>query len=213
VLGNWLGTSNYYWGGSVGSNPFFFQVILNYWGANQGESSDCGSNSYTSNCVFFEYALDTTTLSAYTPNIGDWTAGDSVTMQWVLPSANCSPAGGVSGAEDWSVVLKITNDATSQYAQHSECFPDNNYLQFFEERPGLPSGNLAQEPKFGTHDFAGAVSGTCSNSWCPLNSGTNTWKFNLYNTGGTTELVSSTTLSNGATSSTWSDTWLSSSYP
>lgn len=210
--GNWLGTSNYLWGGSVPSKPFFFQVILAYWGGNQGEPSDCG-NSFTANCVYFLYGLDSTSLSAYTPNIGGWTAGDSVTMNWATPTQNCTPAGGVTGAEDWTVALKITNDATGQYATHGACFPDNSYLQFFEERPILSGGNLAQNPKFGTHDFSAAVSGTCSSTWCPLNSGSDTWKFNLYNNGLVTELASSTTLSNGAKGSTWSDTWISSTYP
>jgi hypothetical protein len=210
---NWLGTSNYDWTSGPGSNPFFFQVELAYWGGNEGEPSNCGSSSYTSNCVFFQYALDSTTLNTYTPspNIGDWTASDSVTMEWTPPGANCSPQGGVSGFEDWVVNLKITNDATGQSTTHGECFPDNLYLQFLEERPAVSGTTLAQNPKFGTHDFSGAV--YASGSWAALNSGTNTWKLNMYNAALSTELASSTTLSNGASGSTWSDSWLSSSYP
>ncbi len=210
--GNWLGTSNYNWlSSSLPSDPFFFQVILAYWGGNQAEPSNCGSNSYASNCVFFQYALDGTTLLTTTPNVGDWTSGDAVTMEWVQPTANCSPAGGVSGGADWVVELKITNRATGQYTSSGECFPDNQYVQFLEERPGLSGGHLAQNPEFGTHNFWGAINNYGNK--VALNSGSNTWKLNLYNTGLTTELVSSTTPSNGAHGSTWSDSWLSSSYP
>lgn len=210
---NWLGTSNYDWTSGPGSSPFFFQVELAYWGGNEGEPSNCGSSSYTSNCVFFQYALDSTTLNTYTPtpNIGDWAAGDSVTMEWTPPTANCSPQGGVSGFEDWVVNLKVTNQATGQYASYGACFPDNLYLQFLEERPLISGTTLAQNPEFGTHDFSGAV--YKGGSWVALNSGPNTWKLNMYNAAGSTELVSSTTLSNGASGSTWNDSWLSSSYP
>ena len=209
--GNWLGTSNYDWTAGPGANPFFFQVILAYWGSNQGKPTNCGSSSYTSNCVFFQYALDGTTLSTTTPNVGDWSSGDSVTMEWVQPTANCSPAGGVSGSADWVVELKITDTSTSQYTSSGECFPDNQYVQFLEERPLLSGGNLAQNPKFGTHDFWGALNDYGTK--VALNSGSNTWKLNLFNSGLSAQLVSSTTLSNGAHGSTWSDSWISSSYP
>ena len=209
--GDWLGTSNYGWTGSVPSDAFFFQVILAYWGGTGSEYSNCGSNSYTANCVFFQYVLDNSSLTTYTPNVGGWTAGDAVQMEWPLPTANCTPQGGVNGAENWVVELKITNLATSQVASYGECFPTNPYVQFLEERPGI-SGSIPQEPEFGTHDLSAALLNPSGND-IPLNSGSNTWKLNMYNAAESTELVSSTTLSNGAHTSTWSDTWLSSSYP
>lgn len=132
-------------------------------------------------------------------------------MEWTPPTANCSPQGGVSGFEDWVVNLKVTNQATGQYVSYGVCFPDNLYLQFLEERPLISGTTPAQNPEFGTHDFSGAV--YKGGSWVALNSGPNTWKLNMYNAAGSTELVSSTTLSNGASGSTWSDSWLSSSYP
>ena len=211
---NWLGTSNYDWTtGTLPSHPFFLQVIIDYWGGNVGKPTNCGSNSYSSNCVFFQYLDDTTTLSTTSPGVGDWSAGDSITMEWVPPTANCSPAGGVNGNDDWVVELKITDLNTGQYASSGECFPDNAYLQFLEERPQtVVSGTkvIFQNPEFGTHDFWGALD---PGATIPLNSGSNTWLVSpMYNTQGT-DLAKGTVLNNGAHGSTWSDSWLSSQYP
>ncbi len=211
---NWLGTSNYNYNTSAPpSDAFFFQVILQYWGGTESEPTNCGSYSYTGNCVFFQYVLDDGSLMTTTPGVGGWGA-DSVTYEWPSPTENCSPKGGVTGAEDWWVVLEITNVNTNTVVSSGECFPTNPYVQFLEER-SLANDHLPQEPEFGYHEFSAALLNPSGNE-IPLNSGSNTWAFNMYN--GTssvykTELVSTTTLDNGASTSTWTDTWLSSTYP
>lgn len=116
--------------------------------------------------------------------------------------------GGVTGDVELIVTMTVTNEATGASTSDSQCFPVNPFVQFFEERP-VVNGYLSQNPKFGTHDFWGAIISTSGK--VALNSGSNTWKMLLYYSG--TELVSSTTLSNGAHGSTWSDTWDSSYYP
>lgn len=205
---DWLGVSNYLWIGSLPSDAFFFQVELTYWGGNIGEPSNCGSNSYSSDCVFFQYVLDNGSLMTYTPNVGGWSLGSAVTFEWPSPTANCTPEGGVSGAEDWVVVLKVTDHATGQSASYDECFPTNPYAEFLEERPEV-NGVLGNEPEFGTHDFSASLINDLG-SKIALNSGSATWQINMWNSQETSELVSTTVLSNGATSSTWSDSWIAS---
>lgn len=204
---NWIGASNYSW---ISSKPpeyfYFFQAEVVYWGGELSEPSNCGG-SFSHNCEIFQYDIDNgSSLSTYAPGYGGWTAGNTVTLKWVYLTENCKG----SGYNQVNVVQETIEDvSTGTSVSYTKCMPNITYTQFLEERPELGT-HLTQNPEFGTHDFtASLISGEND---IPVNSGSNTWPITLVDKE-EANLVTCTQLNNGATSSSWSSTWVASTYP
>lgn len=208
---DWLGTSNYDWTSTtLPSNPFFFQGEVAYWGGNLGKPSTCGSSSFTSNCIMFQYALDSTSLQTDNTGDGDWGSGDGVSIEWYYSStSNCTPAGGGAGN---TVDEQVEDTTSSTTATDSKCMVANNtYSQFLSEQPGNVFGNPDENPEFSTHYLSGNLINP-NNNYIPLNSGQSEITILGYNTNLTTELVSVTSVSNGSTQTTWDQNWIASQY-
>jgi len=182
-----------------------FQAVIVYWGGHAGTPSNC-NGSFTQNCLMFQYALDTSTLSTYAPGIGDLSSGSSLSFSWNMPSANCyTPVPG----DDVMIVLSISDNTADVSTTYETCFaPWPTYVQFLEERPHV-GNQLAEGPQFGTHDFT-AWAYNLNGNQEPLNYFLVTWKINMVNCN-SQSLVTATVLSNYATYSTWKDTWVASS--
>ncbi len=205
---NWIGASNYSWiGPTYPQYLYFFQAELVYWGGKQSEPSNCGG-SFSSNCEIFQYDLDNgKTLTTYAPGYGGWSSGDSVTLKWVYLDENCAG----KGYNQVNVVEETIDDVSSSTSvSYSRCMPDITYTQFLEEKPVIGS-TLSQNPEFGTHDFTASLINDNGND-IPVNSGSNTWLITLVDAE-ENNLVTCTQLNNGATSSTWSSSWVASTYP
>ena len=204
--GNWIGASTYSWVGSEPSSAYFFQAIVGYWGGNLGELGNCnGTYSSPKNCVFFEYVKDGGALTNVAPlALGGWTTGNTVVLQWAYATESCAGPGGA----DNFVTQTITDSSTGNSESYTLCMPNISYSQFLEERPTY-EGYITQEPEFSTHDFTASL---VNSQDIPVNSGSYTWKITMVDEENVT-IVSSTTLNNGASSSSWSDSWLSSTYP
>ncbi len=205
---DWIGASNYSW---ISSTPpeyfYFFQAVVQYWGGTLSEPANCGG-SFSYNCEFFQYDIDNGSyLSTYAPGYGGWTAGNTVTLKWIYLTENCKG----SGYNQVNVVQETIDDvSTGTSVSYTKCMPNITYTEFLEERSQVGS-DLTQNPKFGTHDFtASLIDGDKKD--IPVNSGSNTWLITLVDEE-EANLVTCTQLNNGATSSSWSSTWVASTYP
>ena len=206
--GNWLGVSNYDWTGQLPSNPYFLQGIIAYWGGHATAPNYC--NGFQHNCLVFMFADDSPSLEPYATGIGDLASGSQLNFYWLTPGANCMPP--TNGVEDWVVVLQISDSSAGVSTEYRMCFPVSNYVQFLEERPLITtsSGNIIFEnPQFGKHSFT-AWAYDASGTQRPLNYFLVTWRIDMINCYGN-YLVTSTDLSNYASYSTWSNSWVASS--